>query len=308
MMRRQVGAIAVLVVCCWLFLVAPTAGLGAETPVQVNNTTDTPNVSFGQQVSSFMQASAVDANASVERGMWQASVNRTVDERGDPTAKVTNRIARLERTLQHLRNRSQRLADTRDRLPSVAYTARASALREQIANLQADIDATERTATRSGLNTSRLHRLRSLTENTTGPDIAAAARSITDAPRGPPATVPGRGQPEDTGPEAGGPPEDAGSGEAEPGENEPPGSVGPRENRTVTAGGQTPADADDTARGGSTGDEGQDGDEGETDNRGGDESDDTRGEPGGNGGAADDDVGDSPDDPGGRAGTGGRGR
>jgi hypothetical protein len=311
MMRRQVGAMAVLVACCWLLLAVPTAGLGAGTPAQVNNTTDTPDDSFGQQISSFMQTSAVDANASVERGMWQASVNRTVEEQGDPAPEVTNRIARLERKLQQLRNRSRRLADRRDRLPPVAYAAQASALREQIANLRADIDAATRTATRAGLNTSRLDRLRSVAENATGPELPAAARNITDVPRGPPATVPGRGPPEDVGPGENGPPEDVGSEEGGP-----PEDVGPEKNRTVPPGGQTPAnepmDDDDAARNRSTDEE-----QSERDNRErGNSDDDQRGERAGNGDADEEnddeedeeDEDDEDDGPGRGPETRGRGR
>jgi hypothetical protein len=287
MKRRQVGAIAVLVVCALLFAV-PTAGLGAAAPAQVNNTTDTPEGSFGQQVSSFMQASAVDANASVERGMWQASVNRTVEQRGDPSAKVTNRVARLERRLHHLRNRSERLTEGRD-LDSVAYTAQASALRERIANLKVDIDAAGRIAVRAGLNTSRVDRLRSVAANATGPDVAAAARDITDVPRGPPATVPGRGQPADVGPGGTGPPEDAGSGDggssaaAEPEASGPPEDTGTENNRTEPPGGQAPTNepTDDDAAPSGSGDESQD-DDREADTRSREDGDDNRRASGGN--------------------------
>ena len=200
MTRRQVGITFAIVVCSAVLVAVPVMGLGGGVPAQVDNTTNETNGTFGQQVSSFMQASAADVNSSVESGMWQASVNQTLDDSGDATPKIAGRTARLERKLQNLQNRSDELAAQRDELPAVAYTARASALREQIANLKADINNTAQTATRVGVNASRLDRLRTAARNATGPEIAASARNITDAPRGPPADVPGNGPPGDAGP------------------------------------------------------------------------------------------------------------
>ena len=251
MKRRQVAVTVALVVCSAVLVAVPVAGLAGTTPTQLDNAsaTNTTNSSFGTQIASFMQASAVDINTSVESGMWQASVNQTIDASGDPTSKVDARATRLERRLRQLQNRTERLQAQRDALPEVAYTARASALREQIANLREDVNSTTTTAMRVGVNASRLDRLRSAAGNATGPAVAEAARSITDAPRGPPTGVPGAGPPADAG-ENGGPPADAG----------PPSDRGPpSDNRSTSAGNGTsgpPTDAgppsdrgDDTAPG-----------------------------------------------------------
>ncbi|MFC7132620.1 MULTISPECIES: hypothetical protein [Salinibaculum] len=205
MKRRQVAVTVALAVCAVALVAVPVVGLGVAPGAQVDNASsdNTTNGSFGQQVSSFMQASAADADSSVERGMWQASVNQTVNESGDPAPKVAGRVAALERRLQELQNRTEQLRAERRNLSSnrqVAYTARASALREQIVNLREDINATERTAMRVGVDASSLDRVRAAAGNATGPEVAAIARSITDAPRGPPAGVPGGGPPGDRGP------------------------------------------------------------------------------------------------------------
>jgi hypothetical protein len=216
MTRRQVGVTLALVVCSAVLVAVPVMGLGGTVPAQTGNTTNDTTGNFGQQISSFMQASAVDANTTVESGMWQASVNQTVDASGDPGPKVASRTAHLERTLQRLQERTERLQAQRGSIPEVAYTARASALREQVANLKDQINETTHTAARVGVNTSALQRLRTMAGNATGPEVAAVARTITDAPRGPPAGVPGGppdgagdGPPDERG---GGPPDGAGGG------------------------------------------------------------------------------------------------
>jgi len=226
MTRRQVGVTLALVVCSAALVAVPVMGLGGTVPAQTENTTNDTNGGFGQQISSFMQASAVDANTTVESGMWQASVNQTVDASGDPGPKVASRTARLERKLQRLQERTGQLQTRREAIPEIAYTARASALREQIANLKDQINETTQTATRVGVNTSALQRLRTMAGNATGPEIAAMARTITDAPRGPPAGVPG-GPPDGAGDgppdEQGGPPDAAnGSNRTTGGEGSPP--------------------------------------------------------------------------------------
>lgn len=202
MKRRQVAVTVALAVCAVALVAVPVVGLGVPPGAQVDNASsaNATNGSFGQQVSSFMQASAVDADSSVERGMWQASVNQTVNASGDPAPKVTGRAGALERRLRELQNRTEQLRAERETLSEVAYTARASALRAQIANLREDINATERTAMRVGVNASSLDRLRAAAGNATGPEISAIARTITDATRGPPAAVPGGGPPDDRGP------------------------------------------------------------------------------------------------------------
>jgi hypothetical protein len=215
--------------------------MAGETPTENNTTVDgnnttvdsdnaTANSSFGQQVSSFMQASAADVNTSVESGMWQASVNRTLDEQGDAAPKIASRTARLQRQLQQLQERNDRLQAKRDQLPDVAYTARATALRAQLANLKKAINATSETASRVGVNTSDLDQLQSAADNVTGPDVDASARNITD--------VPGLGPPIDVGAGNAGPPADAKPNLTNPASNSTEANPGNGQRPTV----ETPAD------------------------------------------------------------------
>lgn len=183
---------AVLVVSAVVVVAVPAVALGGPAAQQVET-----NGTFGQQISSFMQASAADADQSADRGMWQVRVNESANR----TAEVSARARTLEERLQRLRDRSQRLTAQyeNDTLPAIAYTARASAIRAQMANLRASVDETDRVAASVGVNDSRLTRLRRQANNMSGPEVAAFARRITDAPRGPPAGMPG-GPPADRGP------------------------------------------------------------------------------------------------------------
>ena len=194
MNARQSVTIVSLVVCAVLVAAVPAVGLGAPATQQVG-TNDTGT--FGQQIASFMQASAADADQSADRGMWQVRVNASTDR----ATEVSDRARALDERLQRLQNRSQRLAAEygNGAIPDVAYTARASAVRAQIANLRESINQTERTAAAAGVSDGTLDRLRRQAHNTTGPQVAAFARSITDPPRGPPAGMPG-GPPADRGP------------------------------------------------------------------------------------------------------------
>lgn len=195
---RQIPLVLALAIAVALLLAMPVVGSGVDgsQAAQVeNNTTSEENSSFGEQLSAFMQTSAVDANATVETGMWNAGVNASAE----PEREVTNRTAQLERERQQLERKVTQLREKRDQLPKVAYTAQASALRERIRSLQERINGTERTAQRVGINASALDRLRTQTANMSGPAVSAVARNITDAPRGPPAGVPG-GPPGESGP------------------------------------------------------------------------------------------------------------
>ncbi|WP_340100955.1 hypothetical protein [Salinibaculum salinum] len=205
---RQISLVLALAIAVALLFAMPVVGSGVDgsQAAQVeNNTTSEENSSFGEQLSAFMQTSAVDANTTVETGMWNAGVNASAA----PERDVTNRTAQLERERQQLARKATQLREKRDRLPRVAYTAQASSLRERIRSLQERINGTERTAQRVGVNASALDRLRTQTANMSGPEVSAVARNITDAPRGPPAGVPG-GPPGETGPpnDTTGPPTD----------------------------------------------------------------------------------------------------
>ena len=260
MEARQIPLVFALVGCVAMLVAVPVVGVGVDggqSPQVENNTTSSTNEtsganeSFGSQVSAFMQASAVDANTTVESGMFNAAVNTSQA----PEREVTARADRLERELQRLEDKAARLEAKRANgtLPDVAYTAQASAIRERLVNLQEQINGTETAAKRVGVNVSSLDRLRTQAANMTGPEVSALARNITDAPRGPPEGVPGN-PPGDAGPpgndsgpsgDAGpsgnmsGPPDEAGQQGNETG---PPRETGPQGNDSGPSGDAGPSD------------------------------------------------------------------
>lgn len=224
-----------------LGVVGPAMGLGTPGagPAQVSD-----NRTVGVQMAAFMQSTAADANATVDSGVWRAAVNRS----DAPDHAVTQRAAVLDRRMDGIQERIQRLEAQVDNgtIPEVAYTARASALRRQLANLRVAINETETVATRHGVNVTRLQALRSQASNMTGPEVAAAARNITDAGRGPPADRPG--PPDDRGPAGdGGPQTDRGNG-GPSGDGGPPASPGGGADRPGDSADATPTPSGDGDR------------------------------------------------------------
>lgn len=268
---RHVGAVVALAVLAGVVLAGPTVGLGADlvSTQDVDNETaqnDTEaDVAFGEQVSSFAQSSAADANHTMDSGIWNVSVSRAEN----PEQPVRERVGGLERRIDRL---EAQIADLdRENMSSAEYNARASALRSKLSNLRDAVEQTNQTANRVGVDAEKLNTLRNRASNMTGPEVAALARNITDAPRGPPEDA---GPPENAGPENGtdgGPPEDAGPdnrtdqgppedrGPANGSDGGPPADSG---NQGNDGGGETgsPADGDE--------DEATDSDDDETDGNG----------------------------------------
>jgi hypothetical protein len=185
--------LGVLVVGVAVPVLGVDGGSGAGPPAAAPS----ENGSVGVQMAAFMQSTAADANASVDSGLWQVGVTASAA----PDA-VRQRARQLDRRLDALQNRSAALAETRANasLPPVVYTARASALRAQVANLRDAVNLTAETARRHGVDEAELERLRSRAATVRGPEVAAIARNITDAGRrGPPADVPGSGSPGEQG-------------------------------------------------------------------------------------------------------------
>lgn len=180
--------------------------LGAGLAVADENAGDANEADgepFGHQVSTFAQASATDANATTERGLWeQRAVTADRPERAleNRTAVIEQRIERIERKQAALEAQHEN-----DSLAEPAYIARASQLRAQQLGLEADLNHTEATAQRVGVDIEGLDTLRQHAHNMTGPEVAAVARNISDAPRGPPED---RGPPEQSD-DLTGPPDDA---------------------------------------------------------------------------------------------------
>ena len=205
--RQAVFVLSALVVGAVVLAPAVSAGAlpGGELLAQAEDGDD----GLGQEMTSFMQSSAADANSTVETELWEASVNSSEA----PEKDVTKRAGTLERRLERLQAESDRLEAQREagNISEPLYTARASRVRAEIANLRDDIDRTNRTAERFGVNVDTLDELRSNASKLTGPEVSARARNITDAPRGPPEGTPGgppgeqnnTGPPDDSGNETG---------------------------------------------------------------------------------------------------------
>jgi prefoldin subunit 5 len=240
---RQSFAVALVVCAGLVLLAAPALGLtdGVLTQEDVDNETTNESDALGQQISSFAQASAADANATMDMGMWNASVN----DSDDAESEVDGRLSALERRLERLQNRSDELEAMRDNetIHEQVYEARASAIQRQIANVESAINHTNETAQRYGVavDADKLERLRSNASNMTGPEVSAIARNLTNAPRGPPADA---GPPDHAGPgneTDGGPPDAPGQNDNEtdagPGDGDPPGQAGGPDDGNETGGG-----------------------------------------------------------------------
>lgn len=184
--RRSV-LVGLLVFVGVVLVAAPALGLEASVLTTTDENEMDESGEFGEQVSSFAQSSAVDANESIDSGMWEQSLNATDDR--DRSVEV--RFGAIEDRIERLEAQRDELEADRAEsgLNEQAYQARASALQTQIQNLDRSVNHTSETAERHGVavNQSTLETLRNNASNMTGPEVSALARNITDAPRGPPA-------------------------------------------------------------------------------------------------------------------------
>lgn len=171
------------------------SSVDASEAVDVVDAADRPtpnesNASMGAEVSAFMQASASDANASVDEGMFAAEWNQS---NATPDSLVNARANALENRLESLQRQKQQLVENKDNMSDVAYKARMSAIASRISALQQAINSTSDRAKRAGVNSSKLDTLRANAGNLTGPEVAAVARNLSVGVGGPPDGVPGRG-------------------------------------------------------------------------------------------------------------------
>jgi len=237
----QLAAVSAFVMFGVVALAVPTVGLSTDFVTETGQEADTDTEEgLGTQVSSFAQASATDTRSSVDSGMWQTGLNES-----NPAPDVQQRADQLEQRLEQLENRVDQLEEN-EQTPT--YTARASGLRAEMANVQTAIEEVNETANQHGVNVTELNQLRSQAANMTGPEVAEQARAIIDTPRGPPAHAgPGNetGPPEDAGPENGeaGPPEDT---DQAANETDQSGETGPEENETEDSPGQGTSPPDST--------------------------------------------------------------
>ncbi len=182
--RHAVATATVLSVLAIAVVAAVGVAVSPAVLAQADNETTDNESSFGAQMSAFAQATAADANATVDSGMWTQRVNASEN----PGQAVRARATDLEQRLNALENRTERLEAARANgtITGVAYTAQASAVHAELANLRQQVNESARVADRVGVNVTKLDELRTAAGNATGPEIAAIARNITDAGHGPP--------------------------------------------------------------------------------------------------------------------------
>lgn len=215
-MNQAVGTVVVVAALVVASLVAPAGALGAPEPASdaqpslslaqeggtnETNTTATPtadgsntttgdgNTSFGAAVSSFMQASVVDAENEVDSEMFDARFERSnASERAQLVRQRANGIA----------ERVQELREERERLLSqgnltVQTRAEAARLAAQANGLSRSVDdvAAKAERTGAGVDATELEELRTNARNLSGPEVAAIAAGMGGPPadrgQGPPA-------------------------------------------------------------------------------------------------------------------------
>lgn len=173
-------------------LAVVTAGISAGAVASES----TEQVPLGASVSSFMQASAADASASVDRGMHVAELN---DSNASERARLIHqRIETLDGRLETLQSDRAAFTPKADGTVTVAERARAAQLAVRANSLVDAINETAASAARAGIpvNQTKLDRLRTEARNMTGQEVAAVATGLVDidrpgkpgGPPGPPAT------------------------------------------------------------------------------------------------------------------------
>lgn len=182
---RPTAVGAGLFVAFVVFAVVAVGGIAAGDAA----TQEDANASFGAEVSSFMQANDVEAQDEVDRGMFNASLQRaeTAEERRAIVEERTERLQRRHERLQELRENVSTDA------PSPADVAVATRVDVGASSLERSANETERVARGVGVNTERLETIRQNASQLRGPEVAELARSVGGPPedaRGPPDDVP----------------------------------------------------------------------------------------------------------------------
>lgn len=245
MSSRRAVALLVLATVVGLTIAPLASGavVGAITQEESSDETEANTT-----VSTFMQASAADAQNAVDEGMFDAKYENADNE--SRAEIVTERTDELEDRLATLEAEREALREQRDEISHGQYQSRMARLTVEIAGLERAIEQTRPRAAEVGVGEKRLEMLKQNASELSGPEIAEMARGIPGHDR-----VPGQGPPDDreTGPgndgkesnpengdpategndDSGGPPDHApGSGQedGDDGDDDTDGSGGPSEN------------------------------------------------------------------------------
>lgn len=176
--------------------VPPSAPPGDTSPAATDTTGNTSNASLGVAISSFMQATAADAETTVDSGLFAAKFN---DSNASERPRLVNqRVATLQTRVTELQAERRALLNaTGDDPVTVAERAKAARLAARAASLRQAINTTAVTAERADIpiNKTTLDRLRQDARNVTrGPTMGIVPGLVASDGRGPPEASPGADQ------------------------------------------------------------------------------------------------------------------
>lgn len=202
-------AVVVALLTVGLAFVSVGAAIGDTSPSASLTEEEESASSMGEEMGAFMQSSTAEADGSIDRGMFESSL----EEADNPDQAVRERITALEQEYEQLAEQSATL-EGNSTLPEPARRAQLTRLAVQLDSLDTSINETEEHARAVGVDTARLDQLRQNASELAGPEIAEIAKGL--AGIDPPGQ--GDGTPSDDNPgndnagsgDSGGPPDDPG--------------------------------------------------------------------------------------------------
>lgn len=137
---------------------------------------------MGASVSSFMQASAADAENEVESGMFAAKFERS--NASEQARLVRQRTDSIQRRVQELRGEREQILSSET--VTVAERAKAARLKVRAQGLQRALNQTLTAADRAEVSVDReeVDRIRTDTKELTGPEVAGIATGLAEGKRG----------------------------------------------------------------------------------------------------------------------------
>lgn len=199
-----IRSVALLVALVVGLTVAPLASGAVVNPFAEPATGQSEANSTNASVGTLMQASAADAESSVETGLFEVAYENADNE--SRTAILTQQTAKLESQLVELEAERERLQAERENgtISKGAYQSRMAKIAVEIASLERSIERTEQHADEAGVGQERLAALRANAVDAredaserAGPQAGDVARGLANG-GGPPDKA---GSPEDRGPD-----------------------------------------------------------------------------------------------------------
>ncbi|ELZ12130.1 hypothetical protein C479_04963 [Halovivax asiaticus JCM 14624] len=169
MTTHRIAFVAALVVGALALTSVGVVAVGSDAPASPDDNEST----MGDRIGAFMQASSASADGSIDRGMFDQSLNESADKE----ALVRERIEALEAEYEEARNLSASI-DTNSSVPAPARRATLVRLTMQLDSLNASIEETGDHARAVGVDTERLETLRANASELTGPEVAEIATGM----------------------------------------------------------------------------------------------------------------------------------